>query len=520
MIIELQEGLKKFPKYEKGDTFSYKDYVFSAELTKVKNKSLKATEILEVICDMMDANIELKKDWVKTAFKVYERDKDVFKSSFLTNCKDVGNISCYRMLNKPEVQQAIAEIEESLTDKFKEKFRGRAPRIVHSMAIASYIYKIPEQDIVDNFETNKVKNCLDKGVLAPAEVTVLMVCSKDVKGTGIFSVEAAKHAVKMYSSYLRTNNERDKIVGDWICNHSDTNEKILKKIAKRADELTINEDAPLEAVKSQLGALSSLSEVQKIEKQYKECGFKFSKCQFDLKFSDTIHNRYRMEILRPGDTRMVYLGEYTHCCQKLYDIGESAMMHGLLNPKAGFWCMTDERTGRVVAQAEIWEKEGDDNTLVFDNIEFANDADISLYREAIGKWLEESPYQNIYMGVGYNQMYHMGNFRSVEPLHPGVTPYEVYVISHEEESEAPVFKSEKKAREALEAGTVTYYDYVYCDSENRMVAMKENNVLEPYFTNEHVRELNDDRDEERELELLNSEESEYDNELDDELPFM
>lgn len=485
MIIELNDDFKKLPKCEKGDCFSYKGHVFPAELAK-KSGSLKSPVVVSILCDMMDAGIELRKDWVKTALKVYERNVDVFKNSFLINCKEIGNLTCYRMLSNQDVQEAISEVEASLTDKFKEKFRGRAPRIVHSMAVVSYLYKIPEDEIVDSFDTNRIKVCLDKGVLTPAETTILSVCAKDIQSPAIFESNSAAYALKCYAAFLKRELPCYKAAGDWISNHADTNEKLLKKVAKRADELTINEDTTIDAVKAQLGKLSSLSEVQKIEKQYKECGFKFRDCKFDLKFSDTIHDHYRMEILRPGDTRMVYLGDYTNCCQRLYDVGESAMMHGLLNPKAGFWCMTDERSGKVVAQAEIWEKEGDSDTLVFDNIEFANDADIALYKDAIAAWLTESPYVNIYMGTGYNQMLYNGNFRQVEPLHPGVTPYEIYVISHEEESEAPVFKSEKKAKEALEAGTVTYYDYVYCDSENRMVAMKENNVLEPYFTEDYV----------------------------------
>ena len=156
------------------------------------------------------------------------------------------------------------------------------------------------------------------------------------------------------------------------------------------------------------------------------------------------------------------------------------MMHGLLNPKAGFWILTNKNSGKVLAQAEIWEE--NDNTIVFDNIEFANDADIGLYRRAIGKWLEESHYANAKMGAGYNQLIgQMDSIRSCDPVKPSVTPYEIYVISHEEESEAPVFDSVKEAREALASGRVTYFDYVYCDSENRAYWMKENGRVEPYF---------------------------------------
>lgn len=492
MQYVLEDNFKRFPKCEKTDTLLYKEHEFPASVVnKIKNNSVKPKQIANIVCEMMDASIPLNKNIVQTAVKVFERDEDAFHNSFIKNAKDIGNISCYRILNKPNVLRNIEEIEEELTEKFKAKFRGRAPRIIHAIAVMTYLCKFDKDDVVDSFNMQKVKACMDKGILYPAEITVLMMGAKEIASPQIFESESARYALKSYFDYFKTGDTCYKNAADWISNHVDTNDKLLKKISKKANFLSIKEDTPVESIKTQLGNLSSMSEVEKIEKQYKKCKFKFRKCKFDLKFSDTVHDKYRMEILRPGDTRMVYLGEFTNCCQKLYDIGESAMMHGLLNPKAGFWCMTDERTGRVVAQAEIWEKENDDRTLVFDNIEFANDADIGLYKEAIGMWLKESHYENVYMGTGYNQMYNSGNFRTTEPLTPWVTPYEIYVISHEEESTAPIFNSEEEAKEALESGRVTYFDYVYCDSERNAVVMKENGRVEPYFSLEERTDMED-----------------------------
>ena len=42
--------------------------------------------------------------------------------------------------------------------------------------------------------------------------------------------------------------------------------------------------------------------------------------------------------------------------------------------------------------------------LVFDNIEFANDADISLYIDIIKEYVEALPYDFINMGLGYNNI--------------------------------------------------------------------------------------------------------------------
>lgn len=502
--ILVTRGTKKVPNYVKGDFFSYNGIEFDASLVKEKPDSIKFKDFLEIISLMHENGIELNKDSVKIGVSVYERRKSTFLDSFLQNYKQIGNINCYETLLKVSVQSRINEIEEDLSNRFKEKFRGRVPQIIHAIAIATFLYDFSPEEVVANFNVQSVRSAMNH--LSPVESIVLLMGAKDISSTAIFDSASAKYAVRCYCFSLKGKGECYKVAGDFIASHPQTSEKILKKIAKKANELEITNKSTVESITTQFGNLSSASEVQKIEKAYKECGFKFRKCQFDLKFSDTISGNYRMEILRPGDTRMAYLGDFTSCCQRLHDVGESAMMHGLLNPKAGFWCMTDKRTGRVVAQAEIWEKENDPNSLVFDNIEFANDAEIGLYRKDIGEWLKESPYENIYMGCGYNTLLENGDFRTVGAITPWVTPYEVYVISHEQESEAPVFNSEEEATKALEEGRVTYFDYVYCDSEHSSVAMKENGIVEPYFvldvlperTNEDEQEYDEYMEEEDE----------------------
>lgn len=484
-VIEIVDRSgKKFPDYNKGDSFCYAGIEFPASLCKQKLDSLKVSDFLDIIVAMHDANYILTKESLKVACKVYEKNTNVFYKSFIPNYGEIGNVNCYATLLKPIAITAISEIEEDLSERFKEKFRGRVPGIVHAMAIASYIYNIPPEEIVTAFNINNAR--LSMNHLSPLETTILLLGARGINTPSLYDSDVSKYAVTCYCYAMKDGGESYKAAGDWIANHPQTSSKLLKKIAKKAPDLSIDKTSTIDAITAQLGKISSLTEVQKIEKAYKQCKFKFKDCVFDLKFTDVVHDKYRMEILRPGDTRMVYLGYNTNCCQVLGDAGESAMMHGLLNPKAGFWCMTDERTGRIVAQAEVWEKENDSDSLVFDNIEFANDAEINLYRKAIGAWLQATPYKNVYMGCGYNDMLYNGRFREAGGLVPWVTPYEIYVISHEQESEAPVFKNEEEAAEALRQGHVTYFDYVYCDSERSSVVMKENGVVEPYFIEEEL----------------------------------
>ena len=514
--LHVDKPWKAFPpaEYNEEDEFDYTYHGigFNASVIKKIPNSLSVKDFFTAITAMHDHNIPINNDSVKQGLKIYEKDKNIFNTSFLDWYMRLGSLNCYKRLTSDGFIKTVNDNEESLTDEFKEKYRGRAPRVVDSMAVVCTAYDIPTEDMVNTFNVDRMR--LAKEILPPGEAVVLLLGTSQEPSTAIFTnKKAAQYAEKCYVRYFDEKHktldtaQKYKNAGDWISAHATTDPKILKSIYKHAAELDLTEDTeqiPVEAVKTQINKLAADSEVSKIEKAYKETGFKFKDCKFNLKFSETTYDNYRMEILRPGDTRMVYLGDYTCCCQRLGDAGESAMMHGLLNPKAGFWAMTDTHTGKVVAQAEVWEKKGDPDTLVFDNIEYANDCDISFYQAPMAKWLSESPYKNIYMGTGYNTLAGDGNFKVAKDICPSVTPYEIYVISHEEESEAPIFDSETDAKQALDEGKIDYFDYVYSDScpygesirnrddveSGQTVTLKEDGVIAEYFTKD--REERDD----------------------------
>lgn len=363
-----------------------------------------------------------------------------------------------------------------------KRFCGRVPRIIREMAAVSGFYNISAETVVDNFHIQNVQALLSSG-LAPGEV-VLLYASLSPQDTA--RVAACPDMAPYITDLFSKGEECYKNTALWIVNHLQTEEALIKKVVKSAEDLTIRPDDTVDAVRTALSGLKSLSEIKKIEKAYKKTGFRFSECVCHLFSTEVEYNRYWAGILPADDPRQVMLGYNTACCQHLGEAGESSMMHGLLNPKAGFWALTNINSGKVLAQAEVWEENED--TLVFDNIEFANDADIDLYRETIGLWLERTPYRNVKMGLGYNEM-DCENFRSCGAVTPPVTPYEIYVISHEEDAECDIiFDSEEEAREALERGEVTYFDYIYCDSENGAVWMKENGRVEPYFEAEREEE--------------------------------
>lgn len=354
-------------------------------------------------------------------------------------------------------------------------------------------YQIKAEEFISNFNVRSVKKMVD------AKIPLKYVPLFYLQFTPVQCENLANHPDKAY--YLgeileeafiidgtdRADNKKAIAAANWCIEHLNTRDDLLKKIRKNYSDIEITNEDTVEGVEAELKSLDALPEIKRIEKRYKKPGFTFDEVTCELKdvakiVSDHQYNAYIMD---PQDPRQVLLGDYTYCCQKLDDAGESAMMHGLLNPKAGFFIIEDKNSKEIKAQAEVWED--NENTLVFDNIEFANDADISLYIHILSKWLQNTEYNNVVMGLGYNTLGYDRNFKHTEARTPSVTPREIYVISYEQGSEAPVFKSEEEAKTALEEHRVTYFDYVYCDSERNSVFLKENGVITPAFlTNKDI----------------------------------
>lgn len=479
---------ESFLNYD-ADTYEYKGREFSAKMVTerfVKSDGLDFKTKCGLIVKALDNNFILTPRSVKALYRAEHAGK---VSKFFDDYKIKGDLKCHT-----EVIPATLKV---LEDAFKAdpRFHGRVPQIAPSIAAAADFYGIETDVLVNNFTVAGVRPLIQAGC-SGVEATLLY---SQLDGTHLSQIVEKPTLGYLVAKLLeksilaKKENERGRYrnAALWVCEHTSTDFKLIKKVAKKAADIHIERNSSIDYVNTQLSGLKSLSEVERIEKRYKDCNFKFKNCECNLKFSESEYGRYRAEILHADDTRQVMLGQNTNCCQYLDGIGESAMMHGLLNPKAGFWLLTNKNSGKVLAQAEIWEENED--TIVFDNIEFANDADINLYRKAIGKWLEESPYQNAKMGAGYNQLTHVATqLRGCGHVNPTVTPYEIYVISHEEESECDiVFDSVREAREALASGRVTWFDYVYSDIDqdpryphedpNRGFWMKENGTVEPYF---------------------------------------
>lgn len=122
--------------------------------------------------------------------------------------------------------------------------------------------------------------------------------------------------------------------------------------------------------------------------------------EHDLKDMPVMLGREKASIMAWDDIHQLFLGNYTHCCQRFGEAGESSMLFGLYSKHSGFF--TIKRGDKVLAQAWVWEAKKD--TLVLDNIELADCREVEQFVDILYMWVKNSPYKNIQLGLGYSDM--------------------------------------------------------------------------------------------------------------------
>jgi hypothetical protein len=370
------------------------------------------------------------------------------------------------------------EYEESLLEdfksKFKENFDEHYPKIIEAYAIVAHNLKKTPDEFVNKFNRRLVSACISRNV--PWVETVILTHffkEEDIREY-LRNPELGKYILKYFT------NGKDKEVNriKWCLRHVDTEENIKKTILQ--NKIDVNLDDTVTAVKAKIIEKESKEEVKRIEHEYGygDMKFKFDDCEFNLKYDKAENERYKAYIMEKGDTRMVKLGEYTCCCQELGENGETAMMHGLINPKAGFWVIENKETGKIYAQAEIWEL--DENTIVFDNIEFADGRTIynDDIREMIALWMYGTKYQNVIMGTVNNLDLTYEMFDKVEFIvKPTLTAEELYMLDDDDN-----FDSFEEAKEAVRTGNYNYDDFVYTDvDDGNAVYLKKQNKIQDFL---------------------------------------
>ena len=279
---------------------------------------------------------------------------------------------------------------------------------------------------------------------------------------------------------------------EFILSHPDTKTEDLRYATDYAGEIPMKAGTTLMQVRQHRIYTESLAEVTKIEAKYKKVvpGFRLSGYPCSISPVGITYDGMTARVLDlsdKGDTALAArLGELTNCCQRLKGAGETAMMHGFLNPDAGFWVIED-KDGKVRAQAEIWET--GKGVLVFDNIEFA-DTDsghraerINQLRGVIAAWAMESSYKNIIMGCGFSKL---GTTDMEQAPIPELclTPEEVFALQKGNDAYIS-FKNMDDVHRYMRDVEYNPNDFVYTDSGEQCVYIKKAGIVSDYLMEEY-----------------------------------
>lgn len=471
-------------------------------LEKAKEDTPQRVIALAVMADSLGIRMD-----ETTARQVIKKEHKGKGESFLQNFAKLGNMEC----NRYGSDGTVEEVEAAFRG--ENRFHGRVPQIADTIASVSDRYGISVEHLVRSFDIPLIKSMRDSGI-PDAEVVVLYgTIQKPMLDRMVQDIPNGngKDTLRKLASLISRGILEDdgRVLGTamWVAAHYGSDEELIGKMLDNPEKFKLSRDTTMEAAKTQGTSVDALREIRKLEKAYKKPKFKFSECVCEMKKAKADTDRYSAYILEGDDPRQVMLGYETNCCQHLGDAGETAMMHGLLNPKAGFFVIVNKDTGKLRAQAEVWE--ADENTVVFDNIEFADDTEIDRYKEVLGEWLLATPYKNAYMGCGYNAL-GRGLFEDIEDIVPPVTAREIYVMSYEEDADIPDFhertaegkrqedtsdkllclKSEEEAARLLAEKRIDYYDYVYSDVDDGkgLVWLKKDYEIAEWFEIEPQRQ--------------------------------
>ena len=396
------------------------------------------------------------------------------------------------------MKSADGETEERLRGCFaaQKKTGYHIPKILDKLAITAHICQIPPERLAETFDIRYTEALLRDGIpLVPAEACRCYydrnVCDALIRKDKI-SVMA--EAISLYNKSGHRDCYRHLI--DFIRLHPDTRAEDLLYAVMHAEEIPMRADTTLLQIRQHRTYTENLAEVTKIEAEYGRAvpGFRLSDYPCNIEPVSITYDGMTARVLDLSDSKDVALaarlGELTNCCQRLNATGETAMMHGFLNPDAGFWVIED-KDGTVKAQAEIWKTNNGD--LVFDNIEFANTDKEHLtdranrLRGVIAAWAVEGGYKNIIIGCGYNEL-GTGSMERAPIPELRLTPEEVFALR--EESDANVFfRNIDEVRQYMQTDEYNPDDFVYTDAGERCVYIKKDGTVSDYLMKGYDRTL-------------------------------
>ena len=400
------------------------------------------------------------------------------------------------------VKQVSGREKERLQKCFAGQKRtgGHIPRILNELAITVRACDIPPERIAETFDVKYTGDLINrKDPLVPATACRCYygrdICDMLIRKN---KTSVMAEAIGLYNKSGRQ--ECYKHLMDFIISHADTRTEDLLYAADNAAKIPMRADTTPAQIRQHRTYTENLAEVTKIEAKYGQTvsGFKLSDYPCSIEPVSIAYDGMTARVLDLSDEKDIALaaglGELTDCCQSLGKAGETAMMHGFLNPDAGFWVI-EGKDGKIKAQAEIWE--AGKGVLVFDNIEFADTDREHLsdraeqLRGVIAAWAMKSGYRNIIMGCGYNEL-GVGLMEQAPIPELRLTPEEVFALQRTNSMWAS-FRNVDAARQYMQTDKYNPGDFVYTDANERCVYIKKDGIVSDYLIEGYDRTLAEDR---------------------------
>ena len=446
--------------------------------------------VFRIIKTLVDYGIPLNENTVKTGIDMEHQDR---LPEWIREYPLFGT-----MRLSADIKSPAGTIKEQLRQCFagQKRTKHHIPKILDELAIAACTCGIPPERLAETFDIEYTQNLLSEKIpIVPATAcrcyydrnTCDMLIRKD-------TITIMAEAINLYNR--SGHRECYKYLMDFILSHPDTKSEDLRYATDRAEEIPMRTGTTLAQVRQHKTYTENLAEVEKIEAEYGKTvpGFKLTDYPCGIAPTGITYDGMTARVLDLSDKKDIALaarlGELTNCCQSLGKAGETAMMHGFLNPDAGFWVIED-KDGKVKAQAVIWK--ADNGDLVFDNIEFA-DTDsghraerVNQLRGVIAAWATESGYQNIIMGCGYNEL---GTESMEQAPIPKLrlTPEEVFALQ-EDNGALVLFTNIEAARRYTQTAEYNPRHFVYTDTDERCVYIKKDGKVSEYLMEGYDRAL-------------------------------
>lgn len=324
-------------------------------------------------------------------------------------------------------------------EKSKEVFRqeiGRFPRVIDEYVLAHCLLK---GHILTNDEIRDMVK--DFSLPSLSKVARFHNFALYALADKIRFQETPKEHIEAFASFL----DPDQILNiesrgffDWYNTHKDI---------KTADLMTVMESV------NEIGSFDVTKSVEELiydirQNRGKKDAEKFLYEGADFRNTDlsirgrnieVTDGKYTILMLDANDYRNLLVGYDTHCCQRYGEAGESCVRDIIESPTSGITAIVRNRdmkdgkwiSGKCLAQAYTWVNE-ENSTIVFDNMEFADDRKVSEFSDLIAGWAASMPYQNVHVGSGYNQGMNGWGVRVPHTVdHPGASSY-VYSDYHED----------------------------------------------------------------------------------------